>query len=65
MCYTDVGETRIKIFTVLFVQFVNDLRPVTPSSCPTQPSVCKLGKPRSRNGSYSVRVDNIWDKMHH
>lgn len=51
-------------FTVLFVQFMNDLRPVTSRSCPTQPSVCKLGKPRSRNGSYSARVDNIRCKMH-
>jgi hypothetical protein len=49
--------------TVFLVQFMNDLRPVTPGSHSTEPSICKLGKPRSRNGSHSMRVNNIWNQM--
>jgi hypothetical protein len=50
-------------FTVLFVQLVNDLRPVAIGRHPTQPSVGELGEPRSGNGSYLLRVDGIRQHM--
>ena len=52
-----------EVFTVLSVQFVDNLRPVAPSSHSTQPSVGKLGEPRSRNGSYPTRVDCVRHQM--
>ena len=50
-------------FTVLLVHFVNNFRSITSSSHPAQPDVCKLGKPRSRNGPYSVLVEDIRNQM--
>ena len=52
-----------KGITVFLVEFVDDLRPVTPRSNSAQPTVGKLGKPRSGNRTYPVRVDNVRDHM--
>ena len=58
-----VGREERARFTVLFVQFVNDLRPMTSSSHPTQPGVCKLCEPRSGNRPRSVGVDYVRNQM--
>lgn len=49
--------------TVLLVQLVNDLRPVTSGGHPTEPSVGKLGEPRSGNGPYLMCVDCVRHHM--
>ena len=59
----DFGNCGRNGRTVLSVQFMNDIRLVTSSSDPAQPSICELGEPRPGNGFYSALVDDIRDKM--
>ena len=48
---------------MFLVQLVDNIGPVTSGSHATQPSVRKLGEPRSGNGSYSTGIDHIWYQM--